>query len=125
MNWRIENIRDENFVKIVANGAFDADAHLKMLEDLVSRRFWEPGTSVLLDFRAIETAGVNLKDVRQASGNRQEIDARLGGGKSAYLMKSLADFARGRQFQLLTEDKVTSKLCIFMDEEKALEWLHG
>lgn len=125
MNWTIENIEDKNFVKVIADGAFDADAHLEMLKDLVARRFWKPGTAVLIDFRGVETAGVSLEDIRQASGNRQQIDDRLGDGKSAYLMKSLADFARGRQFQLLTEDKVASALCIFMDEDKALNWLQN
>ncbi len=38
-------------------------------------------------------------------------------------MNSLSDYARGRQFELLTDDKVSTDIEIFMDEEKALSWL--
>lgn len=122
MNWTIEKIDDGNFVKVTAEGLFDVEEHFTMLEELVSRRFWRAGTAILFDFRLLEFVG-DIETVRQASANRQQFDLRLGDGKSAFLMKSLADFARGRQFQLLTENKVSSDLGVFMEEDKAVEWV--
>lgn len=123
MNWTIEKSETESFARVALEGVFDANEHFKMLEDLLGREFWKPGTPVLFDFRGVEFVGTDIEDVREASLNRRRNDARIGDGKSAYLMKSLTDFARGRQFQLLTEDKVASELRIFMIDDEALRWL--
>lgn len=123
MNWTVQKLETEPFVRVAAQGVFDPDEHLEMLDDLLSRRFWQPETPVLFDFRNVEFGETNLDDVRQASLNRQKNDARFGCAKSAFLMKSLTDFARGRQFQLLTEDKVCAALRIFMEEDQALHWV--
>ncbi len=40
-------------------------------------------------------------------------------------MKSLTDFARGRQFELLTEHDMEAEISVFLDEDKALEWLRS
>lgn len=125
MNWTVEKLETEPFVRVAPEGVFDPNEHLRMLEDLLTRRFWKPGTPVLFDFRNLDFVGTDIEDVREASDNRRKNEARIGGGKSAFLMKSLTDFARGRQFQLLTEDKVSAELRIFMEEEQALRWLEN
>jgi len=125
MRWTVEKFEAEPFARVASEGVFNADEHRRMLEDLLARDFWKPGTPVLFDFRNLEFTGTNIEDVREASSNRREKDANLGNGKSAFLMKSLTDFARGRQFQLLTEDKVASELRIFMREDDALNWLEN
>ncbi len=125
MNWTVEKLETEPFVRVAPEGVFDPDEHCRMLEDLLTREFWKPGMPVLFDFRKLEFTGTNIEDVREASLNRRNNEARIGDGKSAFLMKSLTDFARGRQFQLLTEDKVSAELHIFMEEDKALRWLEN
>lgn len=123
MNWTVEKLETEPFVRVRVVGAFDPDEHSKMLDDLLSSALWQLGRCVLFDFRATDFVGTNLEIVRRASINRQREDARFGCGKSAFLMKSLTDFARGRQFQMLTEDKVCATLRIFIEEDQALDWL--
>ncbi len=123
MNWTVEKLETEPFARVALKGVFDSDDHLRMLEDLISRRFWKPSTSVLMDFRGVEFTDTNIEDVKEASANRRRNDGRLGDSKTAFLAKSLTDFARGRQFQLFTEDKVSGILRIFLDEKQALDWL--
>jgi hypothetical protein len=38
-------------------------------------------------------------------------------------MNSLTDFTRARQFQLLTENNVSAKIRVFMNEREAIIWL--
>ncbi|MET0752843.1 MAG: hypothetical protein ABWZ66_05700 [Pyrinomonadaceae bacterium] len=123
MNWTVENIENQPYIKVVTGGDFSIDEQLKMIEDITSRDFWRPGTDVLFDHRKLDFGVTDINLIRKASDNHIRNDAKIGNGKAAILMKSLPDFARGRQFELLTESKVSAKLRIFKDEDEAIKWL--
>jgi hypothetical protein len=125
MKWLAEYIKDKNYVCIVAEGKFTAEDQLKMMEDVSRREYWQPGLNVLCDFRKLEFDIDSLAAIREASANRQKNEAKIGSGKSALLMNSLADYGRGRQYQLLTESKVSAQIRVFTDENEALDWLLG
>lgn len=94
-----------------------------MIEDIVSRPGWRPGTDVLFDHRGLSFGDADLRAMYQASGNHLQNDARIGSGKAAILMRSLSDYGRGRQFELLTADRASATLAVFLDEAEALDWL--
>lgn len=123
MRWTIEYLKEAGFVRVVAEGNFNAPDHLKMLEELISQEFWQPGIAILSDDRLLSFDGVNIEIIRQASINRQKYEPQIGGGKVAIVMNSMTDFTRGRQFQLLTEDEVSAKIRVFLEEQQAIEWL--
>ncbi len=123
-SWTIEFTESQDFVKIVAEGAFSTTEHSQLLEDLLTRRSWIPGMNILFDDRKVEFDGTNVELIRRVGDNFQLYDEKIGDGKIAILMKSLTDYARGRQFELITEKKISGDLKIFMDEEKAVEWLN-
>lgn len=123
MNWIIEKAENLSYIKIVTGGDFSLGDQLKMIEDITSRNFWRPGTDVLFDHRKLDFGVTDINTIRSASNNHIRNDAKIGDGKAAILMKSLPDFARGRQFELLTESKVAAKLRIFQDEDEAIRWL--
>lgn len=125
MNWKVENIENPHYVRVITQGDFTVGDQLKMIEDIVSRDFWRPGTDVLFDHRKLDFGVTDINLIREASGNHIKNDDKIGDGKAAILMKSLPDFARGRQFELLTEAKVSAKMRIFKDEDEALSWLTG
>jgi hypothetical protein len=123
MNWTIENIADQHFVKVVTMGDFTARDHRQMTEDILSQKFWKPGTNVLFDHRNLNFGVTSVQLMKEIGSTHIENDALIGSGKAAVLMKSVPDFARGRQFEIITEGKISAKLQIFMDEKKALAWL--
>ncbi|MEP6903311.1 MAG: hypothetical protein ABJA66_16405 [Actinomycetota bacterium] len=94
-----------------------------MIEDIVSRNFWKKGLDVLFDHRKLDFGFTDVDFMKQASRNHEKNDERIGDGKAAILMKSLADYGRGRQFELLASDNINAKLCIFLDEKAAVDWL--
>lgn len=125
MNWKIHKIRGQSYIKVITEGIFSSADHLKMIEDIVSRDFWQPGTNVLFDHRNLEFGETEVSIFREASSNHEKNDERIGDGKAAILMKSLADFGRGRQFELIANDKISAKIHIFLREKEAIKWLTG
>lgn len=123
MNWEVFKPEEQPFVTVVTNGNFNIKDHLKMIEDVVSRDFWLPGMNVFFDHRKLNFGSTDITIFRGASANHAQNDERIGDGKAAILMKSIADFGRGRQYELITDPKVSAKLRIFLDEREALQWL--
>jgi hypothetical protein len=123
MDWSAEYIEDEHYVRIIIEGVFTAEGQLQMMEDITARKYWQPGMNVLCDFRNVEFDADSLTAIREASINRRKKETKIGNGKSALLMNSLADYARGRQYQLLVESKVSARLRVFTGEAEALDWL--
>lgn len=123
MNWTIEYIESLDIVKVITDGNFEIEDHLKMIQDIISRDFWKPGKDIFFDHRKLNFRNTTIPLMKKISENHKIYEQQIGDGKAAILMKSLADFARGRQFELLTEHNVSAKISIFMDEAKTLQWL--
>ena len=104
-------------------GTFSIEDHVRMIEDIVTREFWKPGTDIFFDHRNLQFGKTDIELMRSASANHKKYDKLIGNGRAAILMKSLTDFGRGRQFELLSSDKISAKLRIFLEEEKAVDWL--
>jgi hypothetical protein len=125
MQWTVELPGADGYAVVTTSGTFNAADHLRMIEDIVSRPGWRPGTDVLFDHRGLSFGDADLRAMYQASANHQRNDAHIGSGKAAILMRSLSDYGRGRQFELLTADRASATLCVFLDEAEALDWLAG
>ena len=123
--WTIEYLHSTNMVKVVAKNTFSVQGHSKMVEEVISQDFWKSGMNLLIDDRKVEFKKTDLDLIKTVSENFSDFKEELGRGKTAILMGSLGDYVRGRQFDLLTDDKVYSDIQIFMDEEKALDWLNS
>ncbi len=123
MNWTIEYKKEQNFVKIVTEGGFTVGDHLAMIKDIISQKFWKPGMNTFFDHRKLEFSETTVELMKTVSENHKKYEAQIGGGKAAILMKSLEDYLRGRQFELLTSSHASAKMNIFMDEAEAIKWL--
>ncbi len=123
MDWIAEFKKDKDFATVRTNGNFTLADHARMIEDIVSRDFWKPGTDILFDHRQLQFGFTTIGLMARASANHEKNDERIGDGKAAILMKSIADFGRGRQFEMIAADKVSARLKIFLDEESAVKWL--
>lgn len=123
MNWTIEYIEKLNFVKIATEDDFSVSDHLAMIEDIISQKFWKPGMDTFFDHRKLEFNETTIDLMKKVSENHKRYEAQIGDGKAAILMKSLEDYARARQFELMTSHQASVKVNIFMDEDKAIKWL--
>ena len=123
MNWTIEKNENKNFFKIVTEGLFSVEDHQRMIVEITSRADWKPGMNAFFDNRKLDFSRSDISIMREAANNHVQNDPLIGNGRSAILMKTTTDFARGRQFEILTDNKISTFLRIFSDEAKALEWL--
>ena len=123
MNWIVEFIEDKDYVRVVMEGEFNADDHLRMVEDVLAQKYWKPGMNILLDSRKVDYRNADLAVMRQAADNIIKFDKEIGLGKAANLMGSIPNFGKGRQFELLTDEKILSNVAVFLDENQCLRWL--
>jgi hypothetical protein len=121
MEWTVED--RTGHVVVTTRGVFSVAEHRRMVEDIVSRDFWRPGTAVLFDHRELSFGDSGYEEMRDAGENHLALNTRIGDGKAAVVMGTRADFGRGRQFELLTDGRVDARLHVFLDPEEALAWL--
>lgn len=125
MRWTVSLDPAEGFVRVTTSGEFNIADHVRMTEDILSRPFWRPGTATFFDHRVLDLRGATFDTMTAASSTHLKNDARIGDGKAAILMGSPAAFGTARQFEILTADKASANLRIFLDQAAALEWLRA
>lgn len=123
MNWTVHKPEGKSYITVVTEDDFNLPDHQRMIEDIISRDFWKPGTDAFFDHRKLQFNSTGYYRMKEASEIHQKYEQQIGDGKAAILMKSLADFGRGRQFEMLIDNKASAKLRIFLDEKEALDWL--
>lgn len=125
MNWTIEFIEENGFVLIEAEGHFTGQDNMAMLEDLLHQEYWKPDTSILLDNRRRDYDDDGLAFVKKSSLNFIKKNAAIGCSKIAILMKSVADFGLGREFELLTDEEMCADVRVFLNEKQAFNWIRS
>jgi len=125
MDWSIEFTKDKNYVKVTVRGVFNAFNHLLMIEDIVSQKYWKSGMNLLADIRLVDQSKATLDAMRQAASNMNRFKSQIGSGKAAVLVAKTFEFGKGRQFEMLAEDKSEANIRIFLDESQAVQWLDG
>jgi hypothetical protein len=123
MKWTVTYDEENDYVRVTTEGVFNVTDHLEMIEDILSRDFWRPGMAAFFDHRLLDFGESTFEIMMEASANHTANDDRIGSGKAAILMKTIADFGIGRQFQSIAGDNISALLHIFTNEEKAHRWI--
>ena len=125
MRWTVELPGADHYAVVTTSGVFDVSDHVRMIEDITTRPGWRPGMDVLFDHRALALGEADLRAMYEAGENHRSNDERIGDGRAAVLVRSLNDYGRGRQFERLTQGRVSATLSVFLDEAEARDWLAG
>jgi hypothetical protein len=123
MEWVIEYIEAQNYLKVTGSGLFSINQHFQVFDDIIKQEYWKPGMPLLFDNRRMDFTGIDFKVVSQASSNYERMSDRIGCTKGAMLMKSISDFGIGRQFEIISNNKGPGEIRVFLDEKEALLWL--
>lgn len=123
MVWNITLIEPAHYIKVTTLGDFAIEDCIKMKEDFLSREYWEPGMNILLDYREAVFFNMSLDSIRLIGDFHESKNDQIGGGRMALLMRSPRDFGFARQYEMVTEGRVLSQIFVFLDEDKALEWI--
>jgi hypothetical protein len=95
MNWSIEFVEDKNYVKTTLAGDFNPSDHLRMIEDILSMKYWQSGMNVLLDSRQVNYLNSGIDAMKETGNNMKRFDEQIGMGKAAILMGTTVSFVRG------------------------------
>ena len=123
MEWDVVFDESRGAAIVSTRGKFNATDHARMVEDVVSRAQWRPGHPVMFDHRGLDFGAAGFATMSAARDTHMAHEARIGAARTAILMKSIADFGTGRQFQLLLDGAVSADVRVFVDEKAAWEWL--
>ena len=123
MEWVVVFDESVGAAVVTTRGVFNVADHARMVADIVSRPQWRPGHPVLFDHRRLDFDGAGYWKMRGARDNHLAHEDRIGAARSAILMKSVADYGSGRQFQQLVDDVTSAELKVFIDEKAAWRWL--
>ena len=125
MEWDVVFDESRGAAIVSTRGVFNVIDHARMVADIVSRAQWYPGHPVLFDHRELDFGTVGFAKMSAARDTHLAHDARIGAARTAILMKSVADFGSGRQFQLLVNGAASAEVRVFVDEKAAWGWLTG
>ena len=123
MEWTVTFDQCGGAALVRTRGEFNITDHRRMIADIVTRDEWYPGHPILFDHRQLSFGAVGYADMKDALDNHSLYEDRIGKARSAILMKSIADYGLGRQFQGLADGHVSAELQVFTDESSATEWL--
>jgi hypothetical protein len=123
MNWTIEYMKSDKYVKVTCKGVFLIEYLPEYFKKLFSCKYWKPGMNLLIDNQNLTFDQINIKKMRKASNDYQLVSGEFGEGKLALLMNSVVNYGFGRQFQTLSEDKGQSEIQIFDNAKKARNWM--
>lgn len=123
MEWDVMFDAARGVAIVTTRGVFNDADHARMVADVLRREQWRPGHPVLFDHRALDFGAAGYGQMLAAGDNHRAHDDRIGASRSAILMKSVADYGRGRQFELILDGAVSADLAVFTEEEAAWRWL--
>jgi hypothetical protein len=123
MKWKIEYQASRGFIWVFCESRFSAAGCNAMQDDLHAQPFWQPGSNVLLDYRQAGFDGVSSGELEQVGRYHSAIRDRWGDGRMALLMNAGRDFGLARQYELLNESQVSSKIMVFDNQAAAFQWL--
>jgi hypothetical protein len=113
------------YVRVVTHGTFDEPGYRAMVDDILSRTFWEPGMAVLFDHRGLSFEGAGFDLMQRTSTYHLQHNDRIGDGKAAVVVAERAAFGSARQFEALLHDRANARMRVFYDLDKAISWLTG
>lgn len=122
MEWTIEFDEARGVAIVTTRGVFNDVDNARMVAEIVSHPKWIPGHRILFDHRMMDFGNAGYQQMLRAGGTHRAHDDRIGNARSALLMKSMADYGVGRQFEHMVDD-VRAELGVFIDEDAAWRWL--
>ena len=122
MEWKF-NFRNDGILEIKANGVFSFIDFKSMVRQMISDKKWKPGLKRLFNCRDLDVKTLDINTMFNIGKIQQEFKEEIGGGKLAILVKNTIDYGTGISYKDIVDNKIGSKVIIFLEFDKALEWL--
>jgi hypothetical protein len=104
-------------------GKADINGYIKLLEDITTHEFWQPGSLVLSVETELDTSHFSTGDVKRiakACGEKREV---IGPAKFAAVAEADHIFGINRMWEVYVSDLWDAEAYVFKSKKEALEWL--
>ncbi len=108
---------------VTTEGNGDVEGIIIFLNDIISHSQWRPGLKILLDHRELKLDSMKVSGIEEVSKYFRSIAEKLGHAKVALVMKRDIDFGIVRAWEGVTEHGLDTKIYVFREMEKAINWL--
>lgn len=122
MEWKF-NFRDDGILETKAKGVFTIDDLRALVLQMISDSRWKPGINRLFNCIELDAKTIDINTMFNIGKIQQEFVEELGGGRLAILVKNTIDYGAGISYKDIVNEKIKSKVQIFLNYDKATEWL--
>ena len=122
MEWKF-NFGDDGVIETKVKGVFSLNDLKSLIQQMVSDNNWKPGLNRLFDCRDMDAKALDINTMFNIGKIQQEYKEKIGRGKLAILVKNAGDYGAGISYKDIVNDKAGSKVLVFLNYDKALEWL--
>jgi hypothetical protein len=123
VNWNIDHSSLPQFIRVTSTGTPSIEDYIARWEDVFASQYWQPGTNILFDDRALESLGPDGYDLMsQASKYFRTKEDLIGEAWISVLVNEAENPQFGYQFGYSIADS-PQQLVFFFEESKALEWV--
>lgn len=123
MDWELELNQDKTTFNIKAAGTFVTDDCIAIKLGFLAHPEWRPGINLFYDYRDTDFSTITLEALRGIVAFHESNSELIGDGRMAFLMGTPRDFGFARQYEMVSEGRVQSRVRVFLDEEKARNWI--
>lgn len=124
MDWEYDLI-DSDILMIKSSGEFSSYDLLNMIKQISGDKRWKPDKNIILDFRELNLANINLEDIYLSVFIHSQFNDVIGEGKIAAIHKDYPGFGLSELYEGVSSRFVKSKYATFRDIGNALEWING
>lgn len=122
MGWTFDFL-DNGILEINVKGVFTIDDFRELIQQMISDNRWKPGLNKLFNGKDLDIKILNTNTLYNIGKIQQEFSEEIGGGKLAILVQDAMDYGTGVSYKNIVDKSVESRVMIFLNYDKAIEWL--
>jgi hypothetical protein len=124
MDWEIDFETFAGLIMIRASGVVEAEGILEYVKAAVAHPGWRQGMPVLVDFRNIDTDGVEYSDIKRIAAMLAPYASTVGGLRAAVVVSRPQDYGLIKIWEVLAGEVFSAhEVCYTVGD--ALAFLHG
>ena len=122
MNWKFD-FMDNGILEIKVKGTFAIDEFRKLIQEMISDSRWKPGLNKLFNSKDLDVKILHTNTLYNIGKVQQEFEEEIGGGKLALFVQDAMDYGTGVSYKNIVDKEIESRVKIFLNYDKAIEWL--
>ncbi len=124
MKYAINNLGFDNTRIVRTYGKMNGADYIEMAKDLLKGKDCFPGGNAIFDHRELDFTGIVLKDLEQIRSFHVANEEKIGGGKTAILLKSGMIEEWNKLWSQGKKIKTNNKTKLFENYEQAEAWIN-